>query len=121
MGKIKVLIVNEKNEISCKLKSSIKESELFLVELIDVEVVNLLNIHTLKPDIILMDVNFDNMYDILYTSKMIKSKFDIPIIYLTEKTIKSLINKSKLSTDVSCLVKPYSFNELHQNIQLQVG
>ena len=121
MKKIKVLIVNKKNDTSCKLKASIQENQEFLVELIDAEYVNLLNIHTLKPDIILMDVNFENMYEILYASKVIRSQFNIPIMYLTEKTIKSFVNKSKLSTDIECLVKPYSFDELHENIQLQVG
>ncbi len=50
-----------------------------------------------SPDLVLMDISLQGKIDGIETAKIINSRFDIPVIFLTSYIEKSVFDKAKLT------------------------
>jgi signal transduction histidine kinase len=73
-----------------------------------------------KPDLILMDIFLKNSIDGIEIAKMIKDKFDIPIIYLTADSSEATISRAKITEPFGYLVKPVDSKILITNVELTI-
>ncbi len=71
-----------------------------------------------KPNLILMDIKIKGKMDGIQTARIIKSKIEIPIIYLTAYATEDLIARAKMTEPFGYLVKPVDRKELHTTIQM---
>lgn len=71
------------------------------------------------PDIILMDIRIQGSMDGIETAHMIKSRLDIPAIYLTAHTDDQTIERAKTSDPYGYLTKPFEEHELR--IAIEIG
>lgn len=72
----------------------------------------------LNPDIVLMDVHLGGDLDGIQTTELIKSKFDIPVIFLSSDTEESTIQRVINTHSYGYLVKPIDKKELGISIEL---
>ncbi len=79
-----------------------------------------------KPDLVLMDIVLEGKIDGIEAAETIKTKFDIPVIYLTAYSDKSTVERAKMTHPSAFILKepfgflhkPFEENELYTAIDI---
>ncbi|MBI4294851.1 MAG: response regulator [Chloroflexi bacterium] len=72
----------------------------------------------LSPDLVLMDIMLPGKLDGVMTAEQIRSRLDIPIIYLTAYADEDTLQRAKITEPYAYLVKPFQERELHIAIDM---
>jgi PAS domain S-box-containing protein len=70
------------------------------------------------PDLILMDIILEGQIDGIEVAEVVRSKFRIPVVYLTAYPDKCLLNRTKVTEPFGYLVKPFQETELRCTIEI---
>ena len=70
------------------------------------------------PDIILMDITLGGKIDGITAVTNIRSRFDIPVIYITANTDSEVFERAKLTEPYAYIIKPYELNQLKNTIEI---
>lgn len=70
------------------------------------------------PDVVLMDIVLRGGMDGIETARAIRSRADIPVIFLTAYTDEAILERAKMSEPYGYIVKPFEQRELHSAIQV---
>jgi CheY-like chemotaxis protein/DNA-binding transcriptional ArsR family regulator len=106
MSKKKVLIVEDELYTGEALATLLKRINYESVGILTSGEEAISKIDELNPDLILMDIVLDGKLDGIETSKLIKEKIDVPIIFLTAYGDLKTLKKAKLTEPDGYLVKP---------------
>ncbi|KKN40267.1 hypothetical protein LCGC14_0735120 [marine sediment metagenome] len=66
----------------------------------------------LQPDLVLMDIVLVGEMDGIEASALIRSRFDIPIVYLTAYADKKMLERAKVTEPFGYILKPFDDKEL---------
>ncbi|WP_321515252.1 PAS domain S-box protein [Marinifilum fragile] len=116
--KKKILIVEDDNLISTIFRMFLKELGYDLLGIVEDGKEAIRLCEKLNPDIVLMDVHLGGDLDGIQTTELIKSKFDIPVIFLSSDTEESTIQRVINTHSYGYLVKPIDKKELGISIEL---
>lgn len=114
----KILIVEDDSLISTIFQMFLKELGYDLIGIVEDGKKAIRLCEKVKPDIILMDVHLDGGMDGIQTTEVIKTKFDIPVIFLSSDTEESTIQRVINIHSYGYLVKPIDKKELGISIEL---
>ncbi len=70
------------------------------------------------PDLVLMDIMLPGEIDGVTAAEQIRSRFDIPVIYLTAYADEATLHRAKITEPYGYLVKPFKERELHITIDM---
>jgi two-component system, response regulator PdtaR len=73
---------------------------------------------SLLPDVILMDITLQGDMDGVEAADRIKTRFDIPVIYLTAHADNGTVDRAKTSEPHAYLLKPFRERELNIAIEI---
>jgi len=71
---------------------------------------------SLHPDLVLMDIKLQGKLDGLETSKIIKEKYNVPVILLTAFADEATIERAKTIEPFGYIIKPFEEKELRTTI-----
>ncbi|MGR3294446.1 MAG: PAS domain S-box protein [Candidatus Scalindua sp.] len=71
-----------------------------------------------RPDLVLMDISLQGNMDGIESARIINTRFDIPVIYLTSYVEKTVHEKAKSTNPYGYLTKPFKKDELNKVIEL---
>lgn len=71
-----------------------------------------------RPDLVLMDINLKGKMEGVTAAEEIHKRYDIPIIFTTAYATDEVLEKARLSSPYSYILKPFSENELKSNIEM---
>ncbi len=71
-----------------------------------------------RPDIVLMDIRLRDEMDGIEAAERIRSRFGIPIVFLSAHTDHALLERAGQVGSFGYLVKPYNDRELYANIEM---
>jgi diguanylate cyclase (GGDEF)-like protein len=71
-----------------------------------------------RPDLVLMDVNLQGEMDGITAAAEIRSRFQIPVVYLTAYTDENTLRRVNATKPYGYIVKPFEEKNLHTTIQL---
>ncbi|VVB97627.1 Methyl sulfide methyltransferase-associated sensor [uncultured archaeon] len=71
-----------------------------------------------NPDLALMDIFLQGKMDGIETAKIIRSLFDIPVIYLTAYSDKKILERAKITEPFGYIIKPFKERELNIAIEI---
>lgn len=66
-----------------------------------------------QPDLVLMDIMMPEKIDGVAAAEQIRSRFDIPIIFLTAYADEDTLRRAKITAPYGYIVKPFQNRELH--------
>jgi CheY-like chemotaxis protein len=75
-------------------------------------------IEEIKPDIVLMDIMLDDHMDGVETTHEIRSRFAIPVVYVTAYADENTLERAKTTAPYGYILKPFEEKELHTTIQI---
>jgi two-component system cell cycle sensor histidine kinase/response regulator CckA len=70
-----------------------------------------------RPDLILMDISLSGEIDGIQAAEQIRSRFDIPVVYLTAYTGRDLLERAKKTGPYGYLAKPFATSELTSTLE----
>ncbi|MCB9079899.1 MAG: response regulator [Anaerolineaceae bacterium] len=70
------------------------------------------------PDLVLMDIKLKGNLDGIETAEQLRSKLDIPIIYLTAYDDDATLQRAKITEPFGYLLKPYQARDLRTTIEM---
>lgn len=114
---IKILMVEDEVITALDIKRSLENLGFEVLPIEDTGKNAICKVEKLKPDLILMDIVLKGELDGIETTKLIKKRFDIPIIYLTAYSDKTTFERAKLTEPYGFIVKPAGIYELKCNIE----
>jgi CheY-like chemotaxis protein len=71
-----------------------------------------------KPDLVLMDINLKGKMDGIEAAGIIRSRFDIPSIFVTAYSDAKLLERAKITEPFGYLIKPFENREILCNIEI---
>lgn len=80
------------------------------------EAISWLELNT--TDLILLDINLAGEMNGIEFAEIVKSKYDIPIIYTTAYADNDTLNKAKVTEPYSYIIKPYDLKDLESSISI---
>ncbi len=74
----------------------------------------------LQPDLVLMDIMLDGHMDGVVAAEEIRTRFDIPVVYLTAYSDEDTLQKAKITEPYGFVLKPFDERELRNTIEIAV-
>lgn len=74
-----------------------------------------------NPDAILMDIFLDGKMDGIEAAKIIKEKFNIPIIFLTAYSDDNVLERIRTIQSAQYILKPFTNEDLRIALKLSLG
>jgi PAS domain S-box-containing protein len=72
------------------------------------------------PDLVLMDIRIKGARDGIETAEILKSKFDVPVVYLTAYADQQTVARAKLTEPHAYLLKPVKVDELRTAVEIAI-
>lgn len=70
-----------------------------------------------RPDLILMDITLDGQLDGIETASRIRSRYDIPVIFLTAHSNDTIMNRAKDASPCGYVLKPVIEKDLLVHVE----
>lgn len=118
MEKTNILIVEDEPIISLEIVSLLKNLGYMHSTVVDTGKKAIKKAEIEKPNIILMDIRLKGKMDGIEAAEIIKSRFFIPVVFLTAMAEKSFIDKAKLIHPYGYLIKPVQERDLKIAIEM---
>ncbi|MDG2448821.1 MAG: response regulator transcription factor [Saprospiraceae bacterium] len=77
-------------------------------------------IHTLRPDMVILDINIRGTKTGIEVGQIIQDNYDIPFIYLSSLSDRDTLNKAKITRPRGYLVKPFKDRDLLSTIEMAI-
>ena len=72
----------------------------------------------IRPDLVVMDIILSGLMDGIEAAAVIRSRFDIPVIFLTAYSDSITLQRAKMTQPYSYVVKPFTVQDLHTGVEL---
>ncbi|MBN2102495.1 response regulator [bacterium] len=115
---IKILVVEDEGIVAEDIFQSLENMGYKVPQVVSSGQEAIKTIPSLQPDIVLMDIVLRGTLNGIETSKRIKKRFDIPIIYLTAYADRDTLEKAKKTEPYGYLLKPFDDRELRITIEM---
>ncbi len=113
----RILIVEDEPVIAMTLSRSLKNLEYEVVGTVTSGEAGVQIAEESKPDLVLMDINLAGEMDGVEAADRIRSRFDIPVVYLIGYTEKDVLERAKLTEPFGYLAKPVSPFEMRGTVE----
>jgi len=71
-----------------------------------------------RPDLVLMDIRIRGKMDGAETARLLRERFDVPVVYLTAHADRDTLERAKQSQPLGYIVKPFHEAELHASVEM---
>lgn len=71
-----------------------------------------------RPDLVLMDIKLEGEMDGIQAAEQIRTRCNIPVIYLTAYADEDTLQQAKITEPYSYILKPFQIKELQTNIEV---
>ena len=72
----------------------------------------------MQPDLVLMDIVLAGEMDGIEASALIRSRFEIPVVYLTACSDQKTLKKAKITDPFGYIIKPYENKDLKTIVEM---
>ena len=70
------------------------------------------------PDLALMDIRIKGEMDGTETARVLRERFNVPVVYLTAHADSATVSRAKLAEPLGYITKPFQEAELHASIEI---
>ncbi len=119
-AKYKVLVVEDELLVAMDIEESLTNLGYIVQNTVDTGILAIEEVEKSLPDIILMDINLKGDMSGIDAAKVICSKNDVPVVYLTANADLSTINQAKVALPYGYIIKPFVDKDLQTNIEIAI-
>lgn len=120
MDKEKILIVEDDMITSRIIKRILENKGYYITSIVDTSDKIINSIEVERPDLILMDIVIKGETNGIESARIIKDRYEIPVIYLTSDSSDQTIERAKDTEPFGYLIKPLNEKILLTTIELAI-
>ncbi len=120
MEKAKILIVEDEPIIAMETKSALDGLGYCVTSIADTGDKAIEIVQTEKPDIVLMDIRIKGKMDGIEVAKIIRTQFEIPVVFMTAYLDKKQFEEAKMTMPFGYILKPVQERELKITIEMAI-
>ena len=115
-----IIIVEDSFIVALHLRSALESEGYNIIDNFDTaeQLLHFLEINNSIPDLVLMDVMLAGNLDGIDAAEVVKSKYGIPVIFITALSDKETINRAKVTEPYGYLTKPFEDREIITVIEM---
>ena len=117
MGKAKILVVEDQAIVALNIKNRLKNLGYSVPSAVVSGKEAIREAELINADLVLMDIMLKGDMDGIEAAQIIKSRFGIPVIYLTACTDFETLERAKLTDQEEYISKPFKEEDLCKNIE----
>ncbi len=118
MEKAKILIVEDEIVIAREVENSLQTLGYEVTSIVDTGEKAIKKAESDKPDLILMDIRIKGEMDGIETAKIIRNRFEIPVIFSTAYLDEGRIDRAKITMPFGYVLKPIQERDLKVTIEM---
>ncbi|MGE5410562.1 MAG: PAS domain S-box protein [Clostridiales bacterium] len=118
MGIARIMIVEDEAIIAMDIKRRVLSLGYDVIATASAASECISKLDTVKPDLILMDIILKGQMDGIEAAQIIKTKFGIPIIYLTAHADEKTLHRAKITQPYGYILKPFEIRDLQTTIEI---
>ena len=73
------------------------------------------------PDLVLMDIRIKGDMDGAETARILRERFDVPVVYLTAHADRDTLERAKHARPMGYIVKPFHESELYASVEIALS
>ncbi|GAB4367808.1 MAG: hypothetical protein Kow009_04660 [Spirochaetales bacterium] len=112
----RILIVEDENIVALDIKMHLRKYGFQVVGICSSGEEALIQIENSTPDLILMDIKLNGQLDGLETSRIIKERYRLPVVFLTAFADEATLQRAKVTEPFGYIIKPFEEKELQTAI-----
>jgi len=120
MAQIQILVVEDEIIVAEDIRRSLKNLGYNVPSVVSSGEAAIKKAQENNPDLVLMDIMLHGEMDGIAAAGIIRSKFDIPIVYLTAYSDNKILERAKITEPFGYIIKPFNERELAINIEIAI-
>ena len=120
MGRMRVLIVEDELIVAMDIKNTLARLGHTVTDSVSSSADALAAVAQTRPDLVLMDILLRDSPDGIETARLIRERYDIPVVYLTAYADQTTLERAKLTEPYGYILKPFQERDLHTSIEIAV-
>jgi PAS domain S-box-containing protein len=118
LGKVKILVVEDERIVAKDIQNTLRNLGYDALSIASTgdEAIRKAGEH--KPDIVLMDIVLKGKIDGIDAAAQIRSRFKIPIIYLTAYEDEDTLDRAKVTEPLGYILKPFEERDLRATLEM---
>jgi len=120
MGRMRVLIVEDELIVAMDIKNTLTRLGHTVTDSVSSSADALAAVAQSRPDLVLMDILLRDSPDGIETARLIRERYDIPVVYLTAYADQTTLERAKLTEPYGYILKPFQERDLHTSIEIAV-
>ena len=118
MAKPRILVVEDEGLVALSIQNKLTSLDYEVPAVVASGEEAILQVADTRPDLILMDIMLAGEMDGITTATQIRSRFDVPLVYLTAYADNKTLQRAKLTEPFGYLIKPFEERELQTAIEM---
>ena len=114
----KILIVEDENITAMDIETLLRGLGYTVSAIVSSAEQAVASVDEVQPDLVLMDIILKGKTDGVEAARLIRSKFDIPVIYLTAFSDSATVQRAKITEPFGYVLKPFDERDLHTTIEM---
>jgi CheY-like chemotaxis protein len=118
MSKTRVLVVEDESIIAMDIVATLKKLGYEVTATVPSGEQAISEVEEDKPDLILMDIVIKGEMDGIETAEQIRSRFSIPVVYLTAYADEKTLERAKITGPFGYITKPFQDTDLRVAVEI---
>lgn len=118
--KLQILVAEDEQIIAIDIRNTLRSLGYEVVKIVNNGKDCINSARELRPDLILMDIMLTGEMNGIEAAKIIMSKYNIPVVYLTAFSDNETLNKAKITEPFGYVLKPFDARTLNFAIEMGV-
>ncbi len=118
MVQTRILVVEDEVIVADDIRRSLQNMGYDVTSIASSGEIAIKKVEENTPDLVLMDIMLQGKMDGIEAASQIKSRFDIPVVYLTAYSDEKIMERAKITEPFGYLIKPFRDREVQINIEI---
>ncbi len=118
MTDAKILVVEDENIVALEIKKRLQKLGYIVPGVASTGEDAIIKAEGILPDLVLMDIMLKGEIDGIQAAGEIRSRFNIPVIYLTAYSDEETLERAKLTEPYGYILKPFEEDDLRTTIEI---
>jgi hypothetical protein len=118
MKKPSILIVEDENIVARDIRARVIRQGYDVTDVVSSGEDAVTQAGANRPDLVLMDIKLAGAMDGVEAAETIRSRYDIPVVYLTAYADETTLQRAKVTEAFGYLLKPFEERELHITVEM---
>lgn len=118
MVQTRILVVEDEVIVADDIRRSLQNMGYDVTSIASSGEIAIKQVEENTPDLVLMDIMLQGKMDGIEAASQIKSRFGIPVVYLTAYSDETIMERAKITEPFGYLVKPFRDREVQINIEI---